>query len=322
MEMERMSAVTITPTKHDRDLLEQYQADCELQDLAPESIRRYMSCLQIFADFLTHLHLDFTQVDKQILQNFLAYLRTERKIKANTIGYYFSALSSFYEFLVYNELIQSDPVTQVRKRYLRRYKKTDTAVEKKLLSIDEMSKLVHSIMNPRDRVILMILAKTGVRRGELIRMDVEDVDRVQMSIMLKPRRKRSNRLVFIDEETNYVLGVWLQIRQKLGQPANTGPLFINQRGGRLQRNGVYEAVAKHARKLGFHDPDSPRTEDHFGPHCCRHWFTTHLRRTGMSREFRAWLRGDILRDAQDIYDHIEPDEVRREYLRCIPQFGL
>jgi integrase/recombinase XerD len=74
-----------------------------------------------------------------------------------------------------------------------------------------------------------------------------------------------------------------------------------------------------AEKVGLHDPVSPRLEDHFTPHCCRHWFTTHLRRAGMPREFIQELRGDKRRDAIDIYDHIDMDELRRAYLAYIPK---
>jgi integrase/recombinase XerD len=63
-------------------------------------------------------------------------------------------------------------------------------------------------------------------------------------------------------------------------------------------------------------------EDHFTPHCCRHWFTTHLRRAGMPREFIQELRGDKRRDAIDVYDHIDRQELRRAYLAYIPKLFI
>ena len=60
-------------------------------------------------------------------------------------------------------------------------------------------------------------------------------------------------------------------------------------------------------------------KDKFTPHCFRHWFTTHLRRSGMSREYRKWLRGDSPEGADDLYDHIDPDEVKMGYLKHIPK---
>ena len=74
--------------------------------------------------------------------------------------------------------------------------------------------------------------------------------------------------------------------------------------------------------LGIHNPKSSKLEDRFSAHCCRHWFTTHLRHAGMPREFIQELRGDIRREAIDIYDHIDREELRRSYLSQILKLGI
>ena len=99
-------------------------------------------------------------------------------------------------------------------------------------------------------------------------------------------------------------------------------LFIGDQGKRIGRNIVYQLVTRHASTLGFHDQISKRLEDHFSPHCFRHWFTTHLRRNGMNREFIKELRGDSRGEAIDIYDHIDLDELRQTYLAAIPRLGI
>ena len=141
------------------------------------------------------------------------------------------------------------------------------------------------------------------------------------SIRLKPTPKRTNRTVFFDDETAFILHRWLTARASRNSK-NVKALFINNEGGRLNRNGVYTVVIKAAERIGLHNPSSERSEDHFGPHCCRHWFTTHLRRAGMSREFIQELRGDVRREAIDIYDHIDKKELRESYLAHIPQLGI
>jgi integrase/recombinase XerD len=73
---------------------------------------------------------------------------------------------------------------------------------------------------------------------------------------------------------------------------------------------------------GLHDPAAVDMESHFSTHCTRHWFTTHLRRAGMPREFIQELRGDVRREAIDIYDHIYKEELRESYLAHIPQLGV
>ena len=81
-------------------------------------------------------------------------------------------------------------------------------------------------------------------------------------------------------------------------------------------------VGEAAESVGLHHPESDRMEDHFCPHCCRHWMTAHLRRAGMRREFIQELRGDSRREAIDIYDHIDLKELKEAYLACIPQLGI
>ncbi|WP_367279937.1 tyrosine-type recombinase/integrase [Bacteroides sp.] len=99
-------------------------------------------------------------------------------------------------------------------------------------------------------------------------------------------------------------------------------LFIGrQNGNRIYRNQVYDMVSGYAQKCGFRDPEG-HLDEKFGVHCCRHWFTTWLRRSGMLRPFIQELRGDSRGEAIDVYDHIEKNELQESYLRHIPKLGV
>ncbi|HDJ97391.1 MAG TPA: recombinase [Thermofilum sp.] len=303
------------------ELLKRFAEDCRLRGMTDESIRRYKSSLRIFLKFLEQKEASLDSVDMEVLRDFLRYLRFERKAKEKTLENYFSALSAFYDYLAFEGLVSSNVILPFRKRYLRRYKNDFDDPQRKLLSVEEMSRLVNSIMDPRDKAMAVLLAKTGIRRGELIRLDVDDINWEDYSIMLKPTPKRSNRVVFFDDECAIVLKRWLRVRQKLNP--KTKALFISYNTlDRLSRNGVWNAIVKYAKRLGFHNPKSPRLEDHFGPHCFRHWFTTWLLRNGMPREYVKELRGDKRREAIDIYHHIDKEELRKAYLACIPKLGI
>lgn len=187
--------------------------------------------------------------------------------------------------------------------------------------MEEMSRLVNSALDPRDKAIMVLLAKTGVRRGELVRIDVDDIDCMNYSVTLKPTPKRSNRMVYFDDEAAIVLHRGLNTRSKLETESKA--LFINYNdAGRLKRSGVYNAVVKYAERLGLHNPDSLKLEDRFGPHCFRHWFTTYLLRNGMRREYVKELRGDRRGEAIDIYHHIDGEELREAYLAYVPKLGV
>ena len=115
-------------------------------------------------------------------------------------------------------------------------------------------------------------------------------------------------------------GRWLKVREKMNPKSKA--LFISYESqGRLSRNGAYNAVVKYAKKLGFHNSESSKLQDHFGPHCFRHWFTTWLIRNGMPREYVKELRGDVRREAIDLYHHIDKEQLRLTYLACIPKLG-
>jgi len=303
------------------ELIEQYREDSEIRGLSPESIRRYISSIRIYVKYLQDNGMDLLGADRNTIRKFLEYLRKERGVHQKTIENYFTGISGFYDFLEYEGHVEKNPVHSVRKRYLRRYKDNDEGQMRQLISVEEMTHLINSTMDVRDKAIITLLAKTGIRRRELIRLDVDDIDWVEQSIRLKPTPKRTNRIIFFDDETAFILKRWLRARASRNG-ADSKALFTNSTGDRLNRNGVYTAVTKAAERAGLHNPDSDRMEDHFSPHCCRHWFTTHMRRAGMPREFIQELRGDVRKEAIDIYDHIDRKELRESYLAHIPQLGV
>jgi len=302
-------------------LIEDFCKDCELRGMTQESIRRYKSSLLIFAEFLLNRGIDINEANIHLLKDFLQHILHKRNVKHKTVENYFSALSAFYDYLTFEDLVSTNMVLPFRKRYLKRYKDGYDDPERKLLTVEEMSRLVGWIMDPRDKAIAVLFAKTGIRRGELLKLDVDDIHWEDYSITLKPTPKRSNRVVFFDDECAIVLRRWLRLREKLNP--RTKALFVSYQSlNRLDRNGLYTVIVKYAKSLGFHNPESSRPEDHFGPHCFRHWFTTWLLRDGMPREYVKELRGDRRGEAIDIYHHIDKQELRRAYLACIPKLGV
>jgi len=304
-------------------LLEDFKADCETRGMSHGSTLSYLSAIRLFMIFLDKRNKSAMDVDKDDLRDYVNHLKEERKVAYKTMSYNFSALSAFYGWRVYEGRMEENPVTLVRDRYLKRYKGGAGLQQegRKLISVEEMARLVKSIIGARNRAVVLILAKTGMRRNELITLDVEDVDFEKMSIRLKPTAKRTNRLLFFDDETKRLLLDWMNMR-RLYARNDCHALFTTDSGGRLNKNHVYEIVVSSAQRIGLHIPTSEKLEDHFTPHCCRHWFTTHLRRTGMPREHIQELRGDARPEAIDIYIHIDPEDLRTSYLAHMPRLGI
>jgi len=306
------------------EYIEAFAGDCRLRGMTPYSVHSYMSALRSLRNHLDSKGIhDIAKVDKEAIRDYIRVLREERKLSMSTIENHLSSISGFFDYLVYEEIVEANLALLVRKRYLRRYKSDGPgdAHSRKLITTEQLKKLVESALVPRDKAVILLLAKTGVRRGELVTIDLNDADPVQGKITLKPKAKRSNRVVFLDEECGRVLQDWLSVRSRYATKDSTA-LFVTSGGGRLDKNGVYNIVTGHAKLIGLHNPDSDRLEDHFTPHCLRHWFTTHLRRNGMPREMVQELRGDVRWEAIDIYHHIDEEELRRAYLAAIPRLGI
>ena len=319
--MTEQKAASHVETPIDMGLINDFMEDCKLRGYSPETIRSHRSNLRTIAKFLNNHMLSFTDVGMTVLRDTLDYLKNERKVSQKTLESYFSALSSFYEYLVYMDLHSVNPVPSFRKRYLKTYKKGNVLPRCKLLSVEEMSLLINGALNIRDKAIMAVLAKTGIRRGELLAIDVEDIDWKKNSIKLNRRRKRGNPYVFFDEETTITLWRWLGVRDGYARRGERA-LFVGEQGKRIGRNAVYGLVTGYAERFGFHDPGSYCLEDRFSPNCFRQWLTSHLRKRGLSREFLKELKGESRGEAINVYDQIYLDKLRHAYLAAIPRLGI
>jgi integrase/recombinase XerD len=283
-------------------------------------IDTYKSYIKPYMKLLESKSKDPILANKDDLKDFLFNLR-QRELKPASIDKAFTCLSSFYTYLVDEGMISTNPVAPFRRRYLRKYKDNKGSEVRQIIDVEQASLLVNSTLNSRDKAILVLLFKTGIRRGELCQLDVDDIDHENMTVKLKPTAKRSNRLLFFDNETEEALQAWLRFRGTK-YPTGDAALFLSRLGSRMSSIEVCRIVEKHAIRIGLHNPRSKRLEDRFSPHCCRHWFTTHLIRAGMPRDFVKELRGDVRHEAIDIYNHIDKKELRESYLAHIPQLGI
>jgi len=236
---------------HDEKLIEEFILDCRLRKFSEESIRSYKSILKITSNFLRRNQLSLLNLDKYALKILLKYLTNDRGYAVKTLENYFSVISTFCDYLAYEELIDKNPILPFRKRYIRQYKadRHNTDPRRKLISVEQMRMLINSILDPRDKAIVTLLAKTGIRRKELINIDVDDINWAEQSIQLKPHPKRSNLLVFFDDECVRVLRRWLNVRRNYNVPPECKALFVGERGERLERHGVYRVVKKEERSL-------------------------------------------------------------------------
>ncbi len=305
-----------------KSYVKDFAEDCRSRGMTDHSIATYTCNIRVFLKFVG----DPLKVDTDILRDFLNYLREDMIYKRGrvkkkgvcprTLSAYFSSLSSYYDYLLYTRKIDSNPILPFRRRYLSRIKQQRNGENsRQLLSLEQAKQLFGLKMPILDRAVLLILIKTGIRRGELLSMDINDLNLEKGEIILKSKPKRSNRLALFDDEAAQVLKAYLKWR---APRAKSNALFISTTGARLHKDEPNRMLAMYGRKLGLHSFRGPLNK-RLTPHCLRHHFTTILRRNGLRREFIQELRGDKRRETIDIYDHIDICELKEAYLKCIPK---
>ena len=163
----------------------------------------------------------------------------------------------------------------------------------------------------RDRAILEFLYATGVRVGELVALDVDDLDesRRVVRVLGKGRKERSVPFGVPAEEA-------LRDYLRRGRPSlytdRSGPaLFLGARGGRLDQRAVRRLV--HSRLSDV--PDAPD----LAPHGLRHSAATHLLEGGADLRSVQELLGHASLATTQIYTHVSAERLRRVYEQSHPR---
>lgn len=276
----------------------------------------------------------------------LAWVHTLRgEYSESTVASYGAYIHRFYRYMTEIETLEGNPMTLVMEGMDEQINSDPTRRD---ISIDQLREFITEINHPLHRAIIVLFAKTGIRVGELVNLDLRDLNLNQIDLdetfNALPRgqlvgrgsslyvsaeptkgestngevRGASNKrerdtIIPIDEELEHTLLEWLLIRPRAQSPAE--PLFVSTKsnwGQRLSTMQVRHIVVQHASERGWYEGNAEPGEN-VTPHYFRHFFTTYLRdRTG-DRGIVKYLRGDVADDVIDTYTHNWGDRVRSEY---------
>lgn len=296
------------------EILRSFENDLALRRRTHRTIRSYACNVR---EFLQE-NPEPQNVTYEDLEIYLGHL-LERDLKISTLKSNFSAISSFYDFLIYKKVTDKNPVLAFRKRFL------DTSCDsdrRQVLTVSQARQLIASIDFIREISITMVLAKTGIRRYELLELTPEDID-LNRDIIIIVRKKRAKNLIrFIDDELHVVLEkylVWRNARTRLGK-CKTNYLWISDTGGRVHKDYINQILQAYGEPIGLHDPKGP-LETQLTSHCFRGFLVTHLRRSGMKKEHIKTLLGHSLKDEvwSGFYLSVDMEIVKNDYLRCAPR---
>lgn len=214
------------------DLLELFLTAKEVEGCSPKTIAYYEATLQNMESWLSK---PIAHVSSDDLRQYLSEYELERGSSKVTIDNIRRILSSFFSWLEDEDYIVKSPV--------RKIKRVKTAVKaKEALSDEELEALRDSCDSKRDLAMVDLLASTGMRVGELIRLDIDDVD-IQGRECVVTGKGNKQRPVYFDARTKLHLTAYLESRKD-----NNPALFVSL-NGRTQRLSVC-TVEKRIKALG------------------------------------------------------------------------
>ncbi len=236
-------------------------------------------------------------------------------LSQHTVKQYFGTVSGFFEYLLEDDLsgFTGKNYAKIVMKDIRPGERQ--APVKSHFTLDEIRKILNKIYNPRDRAIITLLFKTGMRNEECRHIRVQDINFDTKILMIcnddmGRKGKKGTKKVTpfpMDEEVIERLKKWIQIRGKIDSPY----LFVSYLGKDMSTTSLADIFKKY-------------TDHESHPHQGRHTFTTLLTNGGCPETIIAHLRGDSKngRSMVAYYDHSCDDfeKVRSEYLKAMPRF--
>jgi integrase/recombinase XerC len=283
------------------------------RDLAPHTVRAYLSDVAGLLEHAGRLGIsDVTALDLRTLRSWLARQQVTGRSRT-TLARRATAVRVFTAWLARTGRIPVDIGASLRSpkphQALPPVLRQDEARE----LIDAATRLADdgSPTGLRDVAMLELLYATGVRVGELVGLDIDDVDRSR-NVVRVFGKGRKERTVPFGNPAAAAVDAWLQRgRPRLVVPGAGAALFVGTRGRRIDQRAVRTLV--HRRIADVEGaPD-------IGPHGLRHTAATHLLEGGADLRSVQELLGHASLATTQLYTHVSTDRLRQAYRQAHPR---
>jgi site-specific recombinase XerD len=256
--------------------------ELERRNYSRETVRAYMAAVE---DFARYFHRRPDQLGPDHIRQYQAYLFRERKLAPNSVTQRLGALRFFYIKTLQQSW--SADLTPYPKKVLHL---------PSILSREEVNSLIEAAPTPFQRTLLMALYATGLRRAELARLKITDIDSARNVIHVQGGKGRKDRDVMLSQNLLEALREhWRSLRRK---PAVW--LFPGNRWHTadhpITTKVIWLACKEAAQRAGI------RKEVH--PHTLRHCFATHLLEDGADLRTIQILLGHRDLEETTIYLHL------------------
>jgi integrase/recombinase XerD len=272
--------------------------------LSANTIQAYRRDLGQYLEFL-----EGAEPDEGSVERYVAHLRSG-DLASSTVGRKLAAIRGLHRFLVVEGLRRTDPTLLLESP--RRPEPFPKA-----LSVDQAIALVEApdastLKGRRDSALLEFLYATGARVSEAVGVDLGHVD-LEDRVVLVTGKGSKQRLVPIGGKAVTALSRWLPDRLSLVRRGQRGdPLFLNLRGRRLSRQGIFDVVRANARRAGIEAGD-------VSPHVLRHSAATHMVEAGADLRTVQEILGHATISTTQIYTKVSPAHLVEIYVQAHPR---
>lgn len=255
-----------------KELLTRFQSSLEHQDQSSSTIRAYLSDIEVFRQWLLWLHegeeVSLAEVQKPELIAFRKYLIHEKNQKPATVNRRVQTLRSFFQFLVKEGEIKSNPAESLR--YVRRSsrKRPKSLKRKEVLNILRAANQSAHGMAPRNVAIVQLMLQTGLRVGEVAALKSEDIlirDR-SGRVTVREGKGGKAREIPLNSAARRALSQYLENLNGHTKDSNSH-LFKSKRGTGLSVRGLQNMILTLVREAGLDGKG-------ISAHTLRHTFAT------------------------------------------------
>lgn len=232
------------------------------------------------------------QVDASLVREFMGQMFGNKA--PSSMARKIASLRTFFQYCIRQGFVSSNPAKEVSTPKIPKR-------VPKFLTVDEVFSLLRQpsetgALGSRDRAILELLYASGLRVGELVGLNLGDIDLSEKTVRVMGKG-RKERIVPMGEKAVEALAAYLEKRSELMQDTTEEPaFFVNRRGGRLTARSVERLLGKYIRRSGM--------QKSVTPHVLRHTFATHLLGAGADMRGIQELLGHASLSTTQKYTHV------------------
>ena len=253
-------------------------------------------------DFAQYFDKSPVWLGSEDVRRYQLHLINDKRLAPNTVKVRMSALRFFYWKTLKRRDLHFDDLPL-----------TKTPVKLPVvLSPEEVTRLIDGASNLKHRTMLMVLYATGLRRAELARLKVSDIDSKCMVIHIHEGKGRRDRdLPMTPRLLEALRGYWRWSRSKVY--LFPSPWSPSDREEPITPKSIYNACKEAAARAGL--------TKRIGAHTMRHSFATQLLESGADLRTIQYLLGHSSLKHTEVYTHLSSDDVRRMHVRYHPRGG-